>query len=96
MPFDWRLPEFYAYAHSLRPELLIGNHSATLEGEDFQMFERNLPAGNACRKAGKARKNDVDREVCEWSYDKKTKALTLSLPDHAEKVDLVVEIIVQS
>ena len=232
VPFDWRMPEFYAYAHAIRPELLIGNnhHTAPLEGEDFQMFERDLPGenkagmsgqeisrlplemcqtmngmwgykvsdtnyksteelvelivraagkgsnlllnigpqadgtlpavslerlrgigawmeqygesiygtaagpfeeawgvstqkdgrlflhildrpvrsvtipmekrpkavslpgGKACREAGKARKNDVGREVCAWSYDKKAKALTLQLPDHAEEVDLVVEI----
>ena len=48
IPFDWRMPEFYAYLHALKPELLIGNnhHINVIEGEDFQMFERDVPGEN--------------------------------------------------
>lgn len=73
--FDWRMPELYAYAHALRPELLIGNnhHIAPLEGEDFQMFERDLPGEN---KAGFSKDQEVSRlplEMCQtmngmWGY----------------------------
>lgn len=43
--FDWRLPELYDYIHSVRSDCLIGNnhHTDVIEGEDFQMFERDLP-----------------------------------------------------
>ena len=45
--FDWQLPEQYAMIHKLQPACLIGNnhHHAPFEGEDFQMFERDLPGG---------------------------------------------------
>ena len=74
IPFDWRMPEFYRYAHSLQPDLLIGNnhHLAPLEGEDFQMFERDLPGENTAGLSGQ----DVSHlplEMCQtmngmWGY----------------------------
>ena len=47
-PFDWRLEELYAFIHAIDPACLVGNnhHQAALEGEDFQMFERDLPGEN--------------------------------------------------
>lgn len=46
--FDWRLDELYALIHSLKPSCLIGNnhHGSPLPGEDFQLFERDLPGEN--------------------------------------------------
>ena len=74
-PFDWRMPEFYNYIHTLRPACLIGNnhHIAPIEGEDFQMFERDLPGEN---KSGFSANQTVSRlplEMCEtmngmWGY----------------------------
>ena len=74
VPFDWRMEEFYAYAHSLRPELIIGNnhHISPLEGEDFQMFERDLPGENKAGLSGQ----EISRlplEMCQtmngmWGY----------------------------
>ena len=74
VPFDWRMPELYAYAHGIRPELLIGNnhHITPLEGEDFQMFERDLPGENTAGLSGQ----EVSRlplEMCQtmngmWGY----------------------------
>ena len=45
----WRLAETYALIHSLQPAALIGNnhHQPPLAGEDFQMFERDLPGENS-------------------------------------------------
>ena len=73
--FDWRMPEFYEHAHSLQPGLLIGNnhHIAPIEGEDFQMFERDLPGEN---KAGFSAGQEISRlplEMCQtmngmWGY----------------------------
>ena len=41
----WRLGETYRLIHQLQPAALIGNnhHQAPFPGEDFQMFERDLP-----------------------------------------------------
>lgn len=45
---DWQYEEIYSLIHSLQPQCLIGNnhHMAPIEGEDFQMFERDLPGHN--------------------------------------------------
>ena len=45
---DWHLKEIYELIHRLQPQCLIGdNHHLTpLPGEDFQMFERDLPGEN--------------------------------------------------
>lgn len=44
-PFDWHLPEQYELIHRLQPACLVGNnhHKAPFEGEDIQIFERDLP-----------------------------------------------------
>jgi alpha-L-fucosidase len=45
---DWHYDELYALIHELQPQALIGNnhHLAPIAGEDFQMFERDLPGHN--------------------------------------------------
>ncbi|HVX25974.1 MAG TPA: alpha-L-fucosidase [Parafilimonas sp.] len=45
---DWHLNEIYALIHKLQPQCLIGNnhHLTPLPGEDFQMFEQDLPGEN--------------------------------------------------
>jgi alpha-L-fucosidase len=42
---DWRLDKTYSMIHSLQPACLIGNnhHLTPFPGEDFQMFEKDLP-----------------------------------------------------
>jgi alpha-L-fucosidase len=42
---DWRLEKTYSLIHSLQPACLIGSnhHLAPFPGEDFQMFEKDLP-----------------------------------------------------
>jgi len=42
---DWRLEKTYSLIHSLQPACLIGSnhHLAPFTGEDFQMFEKDLP-----------------------------------------------------
>jgi alpha-L-fucosidase len=73
--FDWRMPEFYAYIHGQKPELLIGNnhHKAPIEGEDFQMFERDLPGENKAGMSGESTISSLPLEMCEtmnnaWGY----------------------------
>lgn len=72
--FDWRLPEQYALIHRLQPACLIGNnhHQTPFEGEDFQMFERDLPGENKAGLSGQA-VSQLPLETCEtmngmWGY----------------------------
>ena len=72
--FDWQLPRQYALIHRLQPACLIGNnhHKAPFDGEDFQMFERDLPGENTAGFSGQ----EISRlplETCEtmngmWGY----------------------------
>lgn len=53
-PFDWQLPEQYALVHSLQPGCLVANnhHQTPFEGEDIQIFERDLPGENTAGLSG--------------------------------------------
>lgn len=72
--FDWQLPEQYALIHRLQPSCLIGNnhHQVPFEGEDIQIFERDLPGENTAGLSGQ----DISRlplETCQtmngmWGY----------------------------
>ncbi|HJO38041.1 MAG: alpha-L-fucosidase [Vicinamibacterales bacterium] len=44
----WRIDETYALIHELQPQTLIGSnhHRLPFPGEDFQMFEKDLPGAN--------------------------------------------------
>ncbi|MGP1477494.1 MAG: alpha-L-fucosidase [Phocaeicola sp.] len=73
--FNWRLDEQYALIHKLQPSCLVGNnhHRNPYSGEDFQMFERDLPGQNV---TGYSKGTDVSQlplETCEtmngmWGY----------------------------
>ena len=45
---DWHYDEIYGMIHELQPQALIGNnhHVGVINGEDFQMFEKDLPGKN--------------------------------------------------
>ena len=45
----WRLDETYALIHKLQPQTLVGSnhHKMPIPGEDFQMFEKDLPGQNS-------------------------------------------------
>lgn len=45
---DWHMREIYDLIHKLQPKCLIGNnhHLTPLPGEDFQMFEQDVPGEN--------------------------------------------------
>lgn len=73
VPFDWRLPELYSHIHSINPACLIGNnhHRAVFPGEDFQMFERDLPGGTGWSKGREI--SNLPLEMCQtmngmWGY----------------------------
>lgn len=72
----WHLEKTYALIHSLQPAALIGsNHHLTpFDGEDFQMFERDLPGQNTAGFSGKATIGKLPLESCDtingaWGYN---------------------------
>ena len=76
---DWSMIECYNRIHTAQPQALVGNnhHVAPLPGEDFQMFEQDLPGDN---KAGfnKAQVAAMPLETCltmngTWGYSKTDK-----------------------
>lgn len=73
--FDWRLDEQYALIHKLQPACLIGNnhHRNPYSGEDFQMFEKDLPGQNTTGFSEGATISRLPLETCEtmngmWGY----------------------------
>lgn len=46
---DWRLRQTYDLIHRLQPAALVGSnhHKTPYPGEDFQMFEKDLPGANS-------------------------------------------------
>jgi alpha-L-fucosidase len=67
---DWHYDEIYGLIHRLQPQCLIGNnhHLSPLPGEDFQMFERDLPGEN---KSGLSfqQASQLPLETCETMND---------------------------
>ena len=64
---DWRLRKTYDLIHRLQPQCLIGNnhHQAVKEGEDFQMFERDLPGANKSGFSAESIIGHLPLETCE-------------------------------
>ena len=75
-PSIWNLEEQYALIHRLQPGCLVGNnhHLVPFEGEDIQIFERDLPGEN---EAGYSAEQGISRlplETCQtmnrsWGYN---------------------------
>jgi alpha-L-fucosidase len=74
---DWRLRQTYDLIHKLQPSAMVGSnhHVEPYPGEDFQMFEKDLPGQNT---AGFSQTSHVDRvlplESCDtingaWGYN---------------------------
>ena len=62
---DWKLGETYGMIHQLQPAALIGNnhHIKPFSGEDFQMFEQDLPGENTAGFNG-GHISDLPLEMC--------------------------------
>jgi alpha-L-fucosidase len=83
---DWRLDKTYSLIHKLQPAALVGNnhHQAPKPGEDFQMFEKDLPGKNTTGFSDESRVGTLPLETCEtmngaWGFnihDKKFKSTT--------------------
>ena len=74
-PFDWKFDDIYSHIHALKPSCLIGNnhHLTPHPGEDFQMFERDLPGENTTGWASDQTISKLPLEMCQtmngmWGY----------------------------
>ncbi|MCK5066788.1 MAG: alpha-L-fucosidase [Bacteroidales bacterium] len=73
---DWRLAETYALIHKHQPGALIGSnhHKMPYPGEDFMMFERDLPGENSMGFNKTGISDHVPLEMCEtmngsWGFN---------------------------
>jgi alpha-L-fucosidase len=73
---DWRLQKTYDLIHRLQPAALIGNnhHQPPFDGEDFQMFEKDLPGQNTAGFNAESKIGNLPLETCEtinraWGYN---------------------------
>jgi alpha-L-fucosidase len=80
---NWKYNEIYELIHQLQPACLIGNnhHLDPLPGEDFQMFEKDLPGQNHTGLSFQKPSDQLPLETCEtmnnsWGYN---------ITDHARK-----------
>jgi len=90
---DWRLERTYKLIHSLQPGTLIGSnhHVAPYDGEDFQMFEKDLPGHNTTGFSGEQTVGTLAKETCEtinhsWGFNLKD-------DQHKTKKDIVQYIV---
>lgn len=73
-PFDWHLEEQYAMIHRLSPSTMVANnhHQTPFEGEDIQLFERDVPGENNAGYSGQDI-STLPLETCQtmngmWGY----------------------------
>ena len=73
---DWKLERTYKLIHDLQPQALIGNnhHQAPFPGEDFQMFEKDLPGRNTAGFNAESKIGSLPLETCEtingsWGFN---------------------------
>jgi alpha-L-fucosidase len=73
---NWRLDRTYGLIHSLQPAAMVGSnhHLKPFEGEDFQMFEKDLPGKNTTGFSDKSEVGALPLETCDtinnsWGYN---------------------------
>lgn len=73
---DWKYEEIYTLIHRLQPQALIGNnhHMTPFAGEDFQMFEKDLPGENKSGLSFQEASQQLPVETCEtmnnsWGFN---------------------------
>lgn len=73
---DWKYEELYGLIHQLQPACMIGNnhHLDPIAGEDFQMFEKDLPGENKSGLSFQQPSDAMPLETCEtmndsWGYN---------------------------
>jgi alpha-L-fucosidase len=73
---NWHYDEIYTLIHKLNPKILVGNnhHLAPFAGEDFQMFEKDLPGENKGGFSSTSKVGALPLETCEtmnnnWGFN---------------------------
>lgn len=73
---DWKLERTYKLIHDLQPKTLIGNnhHVLPFPGEDFQLFEKDLPGRNTAGFNAESKIGNLPLETCEtingsWGFN---------------------------
>jgi alpha-L-fucosidase len=73
---EWRFEQTYKLIHSLQPAALVGSnhHLKPFPGEDFQMFEKDLPGQKTAGFNAESEVGDLPLETCEtingaWGYN---------------------------
>jgi len=73
---DWHLSRTYSMIHQLQPAALVGSnhHRTPFPGEDFQMFEKDLPGGRTQDFNGEQNVSALPLETCEtinnaWGFN---------------------------
>lgn len=73
---NWHYDEIYSLIHRLQPQCMIGNnhHLTPFAGEDFQMFERDLPGQNKSGLSFQKASDKLPLETCEtmngsWGFN---------------------------
>ncbi len=73
---NWRLRQTYDLIHELQPQALVGSnhHGTPLPGEDFQMFEKDLPGHNESGYSEGVKVSPLPLETCEtingsWGFN---------------------------
>ena len=86
---DWRLRQTYDLIHRLQPAAMVGSnhHLAPFPGEDFQMFEKDLPGHNTTGFSGDQKLGELPKETCEtinntWGFNLQDQA-------HKSTTDLI-------
>jgi len=73
---DWQLDRTYTLIHELQPQALIGanHHRRPFPGEDFQMFEKDLPGDKTADFNKDSEPGELPLETCEtinasWGFN---------------------------
>ncbi len=73
---DWHYSEIYDLIHGLQPECLVANnhHLPPFHGEDYQIFERDVPGENTAGHSGQEISEQMPLETCQtinesWGFN---------------------------
>lgn len=73
---NWHYDEIYGLIHKLQPECLVANnhHLPPFPGEDYQIFERDVPGENTAGHSGQEISQQLPLETCQtinstWGFN---------------------------
>jgi alpha-L-fucosidase len=73
---NWHYDEIYSLIYKLNPKILVGNnhHLTPFAGEDFQMYEKDLPGENKAGFSATSKVGNLPLETCEtingsWGFN---------------------------